>query len=84
MYMHQHLWQQLLLLSLIQRDAFVYLLSPIMQSFPVRSSQLGDIPPIGDGGGGGVKGARFKILVGGWGLKCKSCVSDKCMPQAKN
>ena len=24
-----------------------------MQSFPVRSSQLGDIPPIGDGGGGG-------------------------------
>ena len=56
-----------------------------MQSFPVRSSQLGDIPPIGDGGGGGgVKGARFKILVGGWGLKCKSCVSDKCMPQAKN
>ena len=53
MYMHQHLWQQLLLLSLIQRDAFVYLLRPIMQSFRVRSSQLGDIPPIGDGGGGG-------------------------------
>ena len=24
-----------------------------MQSFPVRSSQLGDIPPSGDGGGGG-------------------------------
>ena len=68
--MHQHLWQQLLLLSLIQRDAFVYLLSPIMQSFPVRSSQLGDIPPIGDGGGrGGGEGSKVQNSSGRLGVE---------------
>ena len=68
MYMHQHLWQQLLLLSLIQRDAFVYLLRPIMQSFRVRSSQLGDIPPIGDGGGGG-EGSKVQNSSGRLGVE---------------
>ena len=67
--MHQHLWQQLLLLSLIQRDAFVYLLRPIMQSFRVRSSQLGDIPPIGDGGGGGGEGSKVQNSSGRLGVE---------------
>ena len=39
-----------------------------MQSFPVRSSQLGDIPPIGDGGGGG-EGSKVQNSSGRLGVE---------------
>ena len=39
-----------------------------MQSFPVRSSQLGDIPPSGDGGGG-VEGSKVQNSSGMLGVE---------------
>ena len=40
-----------------------------MQSFPVRSSQLGDIPPIGDGGGGRGEGSKVQNSSGRLGVE---------------
>ena len=47
------------LLSLIQRDAFVYLLSPIMQGFPLGSSQYGRHLHLGGRG-------RVQNFIDGW------------------